>query len=243
MQVNAALCTRGERPKNGADAQPCLSDVYKNGTRAKRRQADVPLCGRSMVEMLGVLAIIGVLSVGAIAGYSKAMTKYKLNKQAEQYSQLFAATVSVLSENNFSSSEGMHISKVLEKMNLVPAGLIENNWNDAMGNWIERFSKLQYYIHYTSQKAGEHIDIASITSCVNIFEIMKNYAALPVFSDTSIFGGYGITLVSDKRCSKNSKCLSKYSTKDFYTICEEAYELYRSGSSTEFVQTVNFTTG
>ena len=38
--------------------------------------------GRSMVEMLGVLAIIGVLSVGAIAGYNKAMTKYKLNKQA-----------------------------------------------------------------------------------------------------------------------------------------------------------------
>ncbi len=32
---------RSERPKNGADAQPCLSDVYKNGTRAKRRQADV----------------------------------------------------------------------------------------------------------------------------------------------------------------------------------------------------------
>ena len=36
--------------------------------------------GRSMVEMLGVLAIIGVLSVGAIAGYQKAMFKYKMNK-------------------------------------------------------------------------------------------------------------------------------------------------------------------
>lgn len=36
--------------------------------------------GRSMVEMLGVLAIIGVLSVGAIAGYSKAMFKHKQNK-------------------------------------------------------------------------------------------------------------------------------------------------------------------
>ncbi len=36
--------------------------------------------GRSMVEMLGVLAIIGVLSVGGIAGYSKAMFKYKMNK-------------------------------------------------------------------------------------------------------------------------------------------------------------------
>ncbi len=40
--------------------------------------------GRSMVEMLGVLAIIGVLSIGGIAGYSKAMEKYKLNKTIEE---------------------------------------------------------------------------------------------------------------------------------------------------------------
>jgi len=37
--------------------------------------------GRSMIEMLGVLAIIGVLSVGGIAGYSKAMTKYRINSR------------------------------------------------------------------------------------------------------------------------------------------------------------------
>lgn len=36
--------------------------------------------GRSMIEMLGVLAIIGVLSVGGIVGYSKAMDKYKTNQ-------------------------------------------------------------------------------------------------------------------------------------------------------------------
>ena len=33
--------------------------------------------GRSMVEMLDVLAIIGVLSVGGIAGYRIAMEKWK----------------------------------------------------------------------------------------------------------------------------------------------------------------------
>ena len=49
--------------------------------------------GRSMVEMLGVLAIIGVLSVGAIAGYGKAMFKYKLNKQTEQLNQVIGAMV------------------------------------------------------------------------------------------------------------------------------------------------------
>ena len=36
--------------------------------------------GRSMVEMLGVLAIIGVLSAGAMAGYSKAMFRHRVNQ-------------------------------------------------------------------------------------------------------------------------------------------------------------------
>ena len=44
--------------------------------------------GRSMVEMLGVLAIIGVLSVGGIAGYSKAMEKYNINKLRDQFFQI-----------------------------------------------------------------------------------------------------------------------------------------------------------
>ena len=39
--------------------------------------------GRSMVEMLGVLAIIGVLSVGGIAGYTTAMNKYRANEVAQ----------------------------------------------------------------------------------------------------------------------------------------------------------------
>ena len=46
--------------------------------------------GRSMIEMLGVLAIIGVLSVGGIAGYSKAMNKFKTNKVADNVSMIVA---------------------------------------------------------------------------------------------------------------------------------------------------------
>ena len=36
--------------------------------------------GRSMVEMLGTLAIIGVLSIGGIMGYSYAVDKYHANQ-------------------------------------------------------------------------------------------------------------------------------------------------------------------
>ena len=44
--------------------------------------------GRSMIEMLGVLAIIGVLSVGGIAGYSKAMEQYKIIKSVDYLTQV-----------------------------------------------------------------------------------------------------------------------------------------------------------
>ena len=39
--------------------------------------------GRSMVEMLGVLAIIGVLSIGGIAGYSISMTRHRVNQTVD----------------------------------------------------------------------------------------------------------------------------------------------------------------
>ena len=40
--------------------------------------------GRSMVEMLGVLAIIGVLSIGGIAGYRMTMNRYQANQIANE---------------------------------------------------------------------------------------------------------------------------------------------------------------
>ena len=51
---------------------PSYLSEYK---REKNKQS-----GRSMIEMLGVLTIIGALSVGGIAGYTSAMERHKLNK-------------------------------------------------------------------------------------------------------------------------------------------------------------------
>jgi len=46
--------------------------------------------GRSMIEMLGVLAIVGVLSIGGIAGYSKAMQKQRINNIHNQVAHIVA---------------------------------------------------------------------------------------------------------------------------------------------------------
>ena len=47
--------------------------------------------GRSMVEMLGVLAVIGVLSVGGIAGYKYAMQRHQVNTYLERFSMIYNA--------------------------------------------------------------------------------------------------------------------------------------------------------
>ena len=57
--------------------------------------------GRSMVEMLGVLAIIGVLSVGGIAGYRYAMAENSANNFLDNLSKF---TVLVRSTQETSSS-------------------------------------------------------------------------------------------------------------------------------------------
>ena len=56
--------------------------------------------GRSMVEMLGVLAIVGVLSIGGISGYSKAMAKYKINKTVDQVSMLITSIRTAFGNQN-----------------------------------------------------------------------------------------------------------------------------------------------
>lgn len=83
--------------------------------------------GRSMIEMLGVLAIIGVLSVGGIAGYSKAMAKYRANKMMDQVSHM-VANIRILfgSQKTYAAlaeSEGKKATKLLIEARLVPDDL------------------------------------------------------------------------------------------------------------------------
>lgn len=92
--------------------------------------------GRSMIEMLGVLAIIGVLSVGGIFGYSKAMMTWKINKTLEEYSYLLYGLVEHIDELKYSQSG--NLTAVVQSLNLMPNNWIMNKYKakDRLGNTI-----------------------------------------------------------------------------------------------------------
>ena len=93
--------------------------------------------GRSMIEMLGVLAIVGVLSVGGIAGYSKAMQKYRANKTIEQVTQI-ANGIRVLYGGQ--RSYGNLSTKVLQRAKVVPESAFDGNSTSSAGGDTPRLN-------------------------------------------------------------------------------------------------------
>ena len=64
--------------------------------------------GRSMVEMLGVLAIIGVLSTGGIAGYTLAMNRYRANEALQAASLIAIEAIAQQRDNvTFADLDGL----------------------------------------------------------------------------------------------------------------------------------------
>ena len=61
--------------------------------------------GRSMVEMLGTLAIIGVLSITGIAGYRYAMDKYRANETIDELNKRAVVYATQVLNNTLQSGE------------------------------------------------------------------------------------------------------------------------------------------
>ena len=136
--------------------------------------------GRSMVEMLGVLAIIGVLSVGAIAGYSKAMMKYKLNKQSEQLTQILFSLEhyrEMLGRDRNNIANDTYVIALLIKLNAIPLEMIKPNDNyyiyDVFGNKIT----VRYYGNGYSYNLAVYYQPDQYDVCNNVFELIKNNSA------------------------------------------------------------------
>lgn len=129
--------------------------------------------GRSMIEMLGVLAIVGVLSVGGIAGYSKAMAKFKTNKVIDQINTI-STNVRTLysSQRNYG---GLNNGTAI-RMALIPSEMYAASNKSASGSGVEVTNAFggNLYIHSVNQGTGTDnayiiaIDALPKTACVSI---------------------------------------------------------------------------
>ena len=128
--------------------------------------------GRSMVEVLGVLAIIGVLSIGAIAGYSKAMFKYKLNKQTTQIGYILDY---IIANQDQLRKLPYYMKNTLNKLGAVPNEMVKDNTEYAYDVFNSRI-KLE-----NSSNAAASYGFAlgvEINSGNNASEICRNFMTM-----------------------------------------------------------------
>ena len=199
--------------------------------------------GRSMVEMLGVLAIVGVLSVGAIAGYSKAMFKYKLNKQSQQISQIVSDVIkykSVIIANAGSTTKHFETTlSYLKKLNVIPKEMIKTSTSaiyDALDTeiMIGNYGDHQNIAALVSFKINSSTrGKSSLDTCYNIFNIAKS------FTDDLL--SIGITGVDNedvsnqswyygnmqRNCYELDKCIRTMDMNLIHELCNTCTQLQR----------------
>ena len=175
--------------------------------------------GRSMVEIIGVLAIIGVLSVGAIAGYSNAMTKHKLNKQTVQFTSLLQQIFYYEKELKISTGSVL-LHEMLYKLKSIPDEMIvSNKWDTYNSQFLKDSFKNQMSIWYRGT-AG-YIELIyyvynkNLDACINLYQIAKSFD-----NDlSSITGFYG-----KESCIPSRKCLKDATIIDFEAKCKQIFD-------------------
>ncbi len=184
--------------------------------------------GRSMVEMLGVLAIIGVLSVGAITGYSKAMMKYKLNQHAQAVNMLINNALQIKDKLEYTPNTNTYYGTLFYKLNLLPDGiryirndLLEESWfkgyitisynNTEYSDGGGRNSFGQIYFQFSPSAQGVEI-------CRNIMIAAKEYASN--LSAVSLYKTSAVgRLWGDAHCSSETECLHSASITKIHNLC------------------------
>ncbi len=231
-----------------------LERRVQQGTRARKalvvtRQAN-PL-GRSMIEMLGVLAIIAVLSVGGIAGYSKAMEKYKVNKALEEYSFLIYGLlehmrdIQNLTQEN--SSKAIGLVTWVKAANLIPqtwtsevkGTIVDASLQDPYGNDINLYSRagllvMDMYLGGYSQNDNGGYFSATFPSKL-CSELYRNLAQPLHSALTSVTLTGGIVRYGDAVCDgKTKKCVRDITLAEIDSACKYCKGTFACGLILQF---------
>lgn len=190
--------------------------------------------GRSMIEMLGVLAIVGVLSVGGITAYSKAMMTIKINKLTDEWT-MFLNELPIYEKDLIKiglkkEEKYINLTNSLSKI----TNLIPYHWQisayyiyDSLGN--------NFQLAFSNEENGERSHKLYIDYILNqntpkkicaefILRIIKPNSSRLVSINTYRKGQDNSTAVStfwgDNYCAPHpSRCLNSISIAQVYDMC------------------------
>ena len=154
--------------------------------------------------MLGVLAIIGVLSIVSISAYSQAMFKHQLNQHLESFSLFLNNAISLLPELQRTATNGVvTLSKFFNDTSMLPNGMNyypgNNSVKDVFKNSMQIFYAVtaktdEYYLSIVIDRDDEKISSRAKAICRNVLiaakENVANIWAVGMRSGNSNDDGY-----------------------------------------------------
>ena len=115
--------------------------------------------GRSMVEMLGVLAIIGVLSIGGIAGYTRAMRTWRANDILDAANKVIVVAETTEEQTATYSDVSTHLDQVAGGVvSSIEVNAAQKTVTITLAGRTSEYTKLKETIEASIAKAGENAE-------------------------------------------------------------------------------------
>lgn len=183
--------------------------------------------GRSMVEMLGVLAIIGVLSAGALAGYSKAMMQHRLNKHTDEISYLLATVIYNSDKLKDASRDMIDELSALGAFTWdIKSFRYDTTTEGKNTHFYDSLNNLTWFEHDTNQTSTAFCvwlpdSDYQIQVCRNYINIFKNLAdELDMIYVTKAQGKARMRNTYVGKTCTSEKCLKTMTNQDIIDICQ-----------------------
>ena len=192
--------------------------------------------GRSMVEMLGVLAIIGVLSAGALAGFNKAMRQHRINQFVIDWEQFLSGILEyenyLVAEAKIVGTNAVKLLPYIQNLDILP-----DRWTIPDDNTSQKFYdnfqnqviiqmafqktiNIDYYLTTDNTAFRNDLCIELVSKIVkpnsNIFQYMSVYRGSSLPSSAKIYG--------DRECTGAQKCIKDMTMDDVLNTCSVCVE-------------------
>ena len=193
--------------------------------------------GRSMMEMLGVLAIVGVLSVGGFAMVGKMQANYEANKVMDEIADFSNRIRTVYRDFD---SGGMEMNKYLRKAKAYPDSFNENESGTIDNSNFVGITGVEYGV---TCKCNNNVGCAApscknphfLIALSNVTEDLCNQIVTSNWGSPSTNGFVGIESLSYPRSSCDNESCGRANSKNYpvpmgigaaVTFCEKHHSYF-----------------